>query len=287
MIPKKIEDVLYPNPNWWNPEINKLATVENCLPNCTALVWGCAKPVSTIRDARSWHKYLINGWTSVPYSQYKSQIKVGDVIEWEAGNHVAIVSEMREEPWISGSFYTGIHGKAMYDGSYDTRDGLTSLKQVNDYFITKYSYRFFHFVPLSEESKWCGSEPDYVLVSPTSIEPVKRDSSKNQAYVGTTGLRLRTAPNLDGDIRGTVPIGYYNVEKIKGGDFGEGDTWFKVGDYYFASVQGVIYYPKEEIAPLDEMIKLMEQMQESYLKVCNERDDYKRKIELIKGIINE
>lgn len=294
-VVKRIEDVAYPAPYWWNKSVNPEASVANGLGNCTCFVYGAAlaagfpAPVSVITDARNWHKYLANGWVCVPYADYKSNLKVGDIIEWETGNHVAIVSDMVDDTaWISGSFYTGIHGSAYYDGGYDTREGIATLQQLNDFMVNNYQYRFFHYVPLSEEARWCGGEPDYVLVAPLSIVPTERDMNYEQVYVGVTGLRVRTEPNTSSQMRGVAANGYYNISAVvTGGDFGEGDTWYKIGDHYIASVNGVIYYPKEQIMPLEEMMKLMQQMKDTYLKVCAERDMYKDELEKIRRIVNE
>lgn len=293
-IIKTIEEVKYNAPYFWNVSINPLATITDCLPDCTTLVVGCIKSsglpdiCSKNPNANEYHKYLINGWFSVPYSEYKSNIKVGDVIEWERGNHIAIVSEIKDngEIWISGSFYTGENGVAYKDGKYDTRNSFTSLKQVNDFMISKYQYRYFHFVPLATESQWCGGEPEYVLVSPMSITPTEKDTSKNQIYVGVNGLRVRTESNVESQIRGTAAIGYYNVdEKVTGGNYGEGNTWYRIGEYFVAGVSGVTYYPMNEITPMEEMMALMKKMQDSYNAVCNERDEYIDMIERIRKIV--
>lgn len=289
-IPKSIEDVKYNLPYYWDVSINPLATVDNGLGNCTTLVLGAvlsAKmplPISVLTDAKNWHTVLINGWYCVPYSEHKNNIKEGDILEWVGGNHVAIVSGTGNEIMISGSFYTGIHGKAYYNGSYDTRNGISSLKQLNDFMVDKYPYRFFHYVSLEEENKWCGSEPDYVLVAPISIVPVEKNKSKNQVYVGTNGLRVRSEPNTNSNVNGQAMIGYYNVdETIEQKDY----IWYKIGNYYIAGVDGVIYYPKVEIVPMEQMMNLMKQMEETYLSVCNDRDLYKEKLERIRGILDE
>ena len=152
------------------------------------------------------------------------------------------------------------------------------------YFLKNYSYRYFHFVPIEEESKWCGGEPDYVLVSPSSIIPGKKDSTFNQVYVGVTGLRVRTLPSLSGNVQGTAQNGYYNYTDTVQAD---GYIWYKIGEHYIAGVDGVINYPKESIVPLEEMKALMEKMQDAYLSLSKERDYSKEKLEKIKGLLNE
>lgn len=293
-IIKTIEEVRYNNPYFWNKDINPLATIENCLPNCVCCACGLLasaklpQMVDRWTNARELHKHLINGWIAVPYAEYKNYIKVGDAIEWCNGNHVAVVSSTSDGIWISGSFYTGIHGTATYGGDYDTRDGIGSLKDADAFFFNNYAYRYFHYVSLDTENRWCGSEPDYVLVAPNSINPVSRDTTKDQIYVGTTGLRVRSEPNTTSQINGTAKIGYYNISEIVvGGDFEGGNTWYKVEDFYLASVEGVQYFKKEEIAPIEEMMALIKQMESSYFAVCKERDIYKEKIDKIRGIVDE
>lgn len=290
-IVKSIDDVKYNAPYWWNVSINKEATISNGLPNCTAFVVGAVKQagmldcVSVVTDARSWHKYLINGWLAMPYAEYKENIKVGDIIEWVDGNHVAIVSNIdANNIWISGSFYTGIHGKAYYDGSYDTREGINSLKQLNDFMLTNYEYRYFHYVPLEEECRWCGGDPTYVLVAPNTITPVERNTSLEQVYVGVNGLRVRTEPNLEASIKGVAPIGYYNAEMVKGGEFEDGSIWYKVENYYIAGVTGVVHYPKENLEPVEEMMELLRKMQDAYNLLVAENKDLKARLEKIKQI---
>lgn len=291
-ITKKIEDVLYPSPYWWNSSVNPCANLENGLANCVAFVYGeCVrngmKIVDKISNASNFHKHLINGWYSVPYKEYKANIKVGDVLEWEDKNHVAIVSDINDI-WVSASFYTGINGYSYRDGQYDTRKGINSLEQLNDFMYEKYPYRMFHNVPLEEECSSCGGEPDYVLVAPKSIMPTERDLSKNQVYVGIQGLRVRVEPNTESAIRGTCPNGYFNVSEIVvGGDHENGNKWYKIDNLYIADIVGVTYYKKEELSPMDEMFALMNTMQEEYRKVCNERDEYRKKLELIRGVIDE
>lgn len=292
-ISKTIEEVLYPSVYWWNKSVNPEASVANGLGNCTCYVYGEAlhcglpAPVSVITDASHWHKHLINGWMAVPYQEYKTNIKKGDILEWVSGNHVAICSNIENgKPWISGSFYTGTNGKAYSDGGYSTREGINSLKQLNDYMVANFPYRFFHYVTLDEESQWCGGDPEFVLVSPVSIVPVEKDSTKNQIYVGITGLRVRTEPNTSSQMRGVASTGYYSVsEVIEGGDFDGGNIWYKIGDLYVASVEGVQYYPKDNTIPIDEMMKLMKQMQDAYMKIVAENDELKQKLKSIEKVI--
>lgn len=303
-IVKKIEEVAYPSSFWWNSSINKEANISNGLPNCTAFVIGAVAkaniptPVKVVTDARNWHKNLTNGWYAVPYAEHKNNIKVGDILEWEKGNHVAICSDTTNGVWISGSFYTGVHGVAYYEGNYDDRNGIVNLQQLNDYFYNNYKYRYFHFVPLDEESKWCGGEPDYILVSPASIKN-ERDITKDQVYVGVTGLRIREKATCECDVLGICSVGYYDVEEVtKGGGYGTGNKWYNIGGKYIAGVDGVIYYPKGEgpapVKPTSDVSELIDKLQSAFKTVCDElvktseeRDKYKDKLVQIGVIAND
>lgn len=300
MIRKTIEGMQYGQSKadyYWNPKYNPEANVKNGLPNCTEAAYGLIleagmlPPVSVISDASHWHEYLINGWTFQPYEAYKENIKEGDILEWTKGNHVAVVSQVNGGIKVSASFYTGIHGKAYYNGGYDTREGISTLKELNDYFFSRYPYRYFHFATLETECSWCGAEPAYVLISPQTITPDKRDEFKNQIYVGVEGLRLRSEPNTAARVNGTTPVGYYSAEKINGEEWQDrgvvGDVWYKIGNYYVAGVQGVDYLPAKESEPISEIEKLLKDLNNEIKTLKDENKELRNRLERIKDICNE
>lgn len=207
-------------------------SISNTLPNCTTYVFGRCKeegvqvPIKAGNedDAKNWHKHLINGWTYIKYDPGK--VHVGDVIEWSRGNHVAYVEKISNGViYISGSFYTGDHGKSYYGGGYDKRS-QTTYKQVSDYYLKNYSYRFFHYVPIETESSWCGYSPDYILVAPKKDEvvvtPVEKDATTDQIYVDTNEQYVR---DNDNKILGIAVKGFYNVLNSREKS---GYTWYEV-----------------------------------------------------------
>ena len=160
---------------FWDKGVNPNATIENGLANCTTFVYGVCKaiglgaPVSRIVDARNWHKYLNSGWIAIPYD--RAAVRENDIIEWDA-NHVGI-AESRDR--IASSWYTGMHGKAYFDGKYDTRS-FSSLKEMSEWMVANYHYRFFHKVSIEQEIKSIGAEPTWILRKETGGEiPEKLD----------------------------------------------------------------------------------------------------------------
>lgn len=255
---------------FWEIMNNPLATINNCLANCTCFVIGDVLtdglpiPVNPVRNANQWHLYLTNGWTLLDYDE--DNIRLGDIIEWTNGCHVARVTEFVDgTPYISGSFYTGIHGKAMYGGQFDTRDGLNSLQEVSDFMIENYPVRFFHHWSLDNENMWVGYKPRYVLRMPQTVDPVKRDESVNQIEVLTNEQNIRNSLN---QIVGVAKKGYYNVLRITHSTKNDRD-WYEVEkDRYICDIENrVIYLPTDlpEIEKLrEENTKLKHDMQEIY-----------------------
>lgn len=197
-----------------------------------------------------------------------------------------MVSDVGDEIRVSASFYTGIHGKAYYNGDYDTRDGISTLKELNDFFVNKYPYRYFHYVSLEEESSWCGAEPMYVLICPETITPVERDEYRDQVYVGVTGLRLRSEPKITAKVNGTAPNGYLYAEVTNGDQWEDrgisGDIWYKVDNYYIAGVEGVDFFPKKQSDPVNEIEKLLKSLSDEINQLKKENEDLKGRLERIK-----
>jgi len=232
----------------WDITYNPNATIDNALANCTTLaiafsyIHHLPYPVSRIVSASNWNRVLTNGWTAVPYGS--KEIKVGDIIQWVNDVHVATVIDIKEgEAYLGCSWYTGEHGTAMYEGSYDTRNAFISLEQLSNFMVENYPYRFYHEATLYEEAQRVGGMPDYILVAPESVEPVERDESRNQIQVLTDEQNIR---DDDNNIVGVAKSGYYNVIGQKTLN---GYVWYEVKENrYIAGVKGrVVYLPSEDL----------------------------------------
>lgn len=252
---------------FWDTKNNPNAIIDNGLANCTTFVYGDVlrdlnKPmVSRIANAGNWHNYLINGWLKIPYE--KDKLKIGDVIEWSKKNHVARYSNTG---YVSGSFYTGIHGKAYYNGGYDTRN-FSSLKELSDFMISNYPYRFFHYIGIDTECSNVGGQPDYILVMP--LQSVSRNEKVNQIQVLTNEQYVRDENRI---ILCCAESGYYNVLNTKE----DGYTWYEVEENKFiVGVNNrVIYLPKETTKDIKK--------ENVELKILV--DDYKKRLDKIKKL---
>ena len=150
-------------------------------------------PITGWHNAGAWHAYLTNGWTYEAYSPHT--IRQGDIVEWVSGNHVAVI-----EGWdanlgiiyVSQSLYTGDHGMAYWQGSYDPRSGSVmgyTMQSVSNWMIANYPDRFFKYDSLY----WAtGTDPDYILRNPGHQSPVgqckfltvlKRSKRRRTLYV--------------------------------------------------------------------------------------------------------
>ena len=231
----------YPNKYYWDKKVTPYGDIRNGLADCTCFAYGAIiedghRPVvDRICNANNFHKYLINGWSYVPYAPHK--IELGDIIEWSAKCHVAVVSDNQQN--ISGSFYTGDHGRAYYDGGFDTRS-FTSQKEMSDWMIANYPTRFFHYWDILTECKWVGGEPEYILKHP--LYSVGENKSVDQIYVSGNDMNVR---NDNNDILKLAEKGYYNVLGWKDSN---GYRWYEVekGKYIANVASRVTYIPKTD-----------------------------------------
>lgn len=235
----------------WDISYNPNATIENGMANCTTLAYAYAYinhkplPVKKIVSAGNWNRVLTNGWKAELYGSIP--LKKGDILEWD--DHVAtMISTDR----LASSFYTGEHGKSIYEGKYDTRN-FASLKEMSDWMVANYPYRFYHETDVATESNQIGSLPKYILVSPESVEPVQRDPGRDQIEVLTNEQNIR---DNDGNIVGVAESGFYNVYGSKQAN---GYIWYMVAENrYIALVKGrVVFLPSnyEELKKENEELK--------------------------------
>ena len=247
----------YPNQFYWNVLVNPNATISNGLANCTTFVYGAIKedghnaPVSFIPNANAWHKALTNGWIYVPYEQGRAE--VGDIIQWVDKCHIAVVSD---SDTISGSYYTGMHGKAYYDGKFDTRD-FSSLEEMSAWMIANYPTRFFHTWSIATENEWVGGEPNNILLHP--LYSVERNEAVDQIEVLTWEQNVR---DDNGQILRKAEKGFFNVLSQK---ISDGYLWHQVEEgRWIAQVEGrVVFYERKD----DDIAKLRKENKELKARV--------------------
>lgn len=286
---------------FWDPAFNPLATLENCLGNCTCFVigdcgvTGTPRPVSRVVGAQDWDKYLTNEWRCIDYNP--SQVKVGDIIQWVAHRHVARVFKVvNGVPWVRGSYYTGEHGvSTLSDGSFDTRSSFNSMQDFSNFMVQNYPSRFYHEYPLDEESKRVGGNPEHILVMPNTITPVERDENVDQIRTTDVTLRIRTSPSLSGSIVGFVQLGYYNVlatqkatsedtkayKEAKGDDLTE---WYEISKDRWCGNVTTEFLPKKSES---DITKAMEIITKAVADLQNENARYKEGMQQIADIVNK
>ena len=233
------EGLGYPNPFYWDISINPYASVTNGLADCTCYCYGAVREeghravVSKICNADSYHKYLINGWSYIPYDPAK--LEKGDIIEWSSKCHVAVYVGKDN---IAGSFYTGEHGRAYWNGKFDTRH-FKDLETMSAWMIKNYPSRFFHCWSIETENSWVGGSPEYILKHP--LYSVKEDPLKDQIKVLTDDMNVRNGSN---EVLKRAESGFYNVLGWKDAN---GYRWYEVEkNKFIAGYEGrVIYIPSE------------------------------------------
>ena len=231
----------------WDVIYNPNATIQNGLANCTTLAISFSYilkkpyPVSVIKSASVWDKYLTNGWICKNYGEVEP--KVGDIIQWVDHCHVAtVIGFVDGEPWLGCSWYTGEHGKSTWNGSYDTRKSIHSLPELSDFMSQNYPYRFYHETTLTDEANRTGGMPEHILVSPRNVfKSVDEDKSRDQIDVLTNEQNVR---NKDMDILGVAQEGFHNVLSAMKQD---GYLWYEIQKgKYLAQVDGrVVFIPAE------------------------------------------
>lgn len=268
---------------YWDKNINANATISNGLANCTTAAYGMVKElghpalISKISGASTWHQYLINGWMCRDY--VKSKARLGDIIQWVKHVHVAMVTDIQDnEPYISGSFYTGEHGKAYYNKKFDTRTRFNSLKELSDWMVMNYPFRFFHFQSITKESSAVGGDPEHILVHP--MWSVGENTAVDQIYVSTFEQNVRMNHSTSSEIVCCAEKGYHNVL----GSYQDSKyTWYQVEDGWIAGVEGRVTFHKAQMSD-DELIRENDELKQQIaelqteLAVANDQLDEIRRI---------
>lgn len=175
---------------YWDIDYNPDARFSSCLSDCTCLAYGrvleegCRAPVPYTRDwslpaASNWHTKLTNNWEKKGYLTYLANAKPGDIVEWQTGNHVAVIERVSGTTlYVSSSLYTGDNGSAYAipgnpSSGYSPRTTATmgsTLQDVCNWMMVStrmwrfYEYKTVDFISATR----LGVDPDYILVNPDS-----------------------------------------------------------------------------------------------------------------------
>lgn len=264
----------YPNSFYWDISRNPYAIVKTCLADCTCYVYGAVieeghRPLTSFKqcDANNIHQSLINGWSRIPYD--RNRLEEGDVIQWVKHCHVAMYTG---GGCISGSFYTGMHGKAWYNGKFDTRSFKT-LQECNDWMWKNYPERMFHHWSIEKECSWVKRKddegyPEFILKHP--LYSVSEDKSVDQIFVSADDMNVRNDKN---EVLKRAEKGFYNVLGWKDNN---GYRWYEVekGKYIAGVESRVTFIPKQD----DVYVRL------AYLE--KENAELKEKLDQIGKIVN-
>lgn len=259
-------------------DLNPNATISNALANCTTLAYGdCMvdgwQPVSRIVGANNWHNYALG--TVIPFDP--NEVKKGDVLEWTNGCHVAKVDEISNgKIYLNCSWYTGVHGVAIYNGSWDSRP-FDSLQQLSDFFIQNYPTRFYHYWTLEEENRGVGAEPTFIIRRPNQIKADGENKNVDQIKVLTDEQNVRTAPTTQAEIVGVAQSGFYTVY----GAFYDGkNNWYQIRDnLYICGVNGRVEYIESD-ADIEKLRREVELLTKRNAELMNAIEKARKDLEV-------
>ena len=121
-----------------------------------------------------------------------------------------------------------------------------------------------------------------------TITPVARNTKVNQVKVNDTNLRVRTKPNLQGDIIGFAPVGYYNVLSATQAD---SYMWYQVEKGKYIANVNTKYYPADSGDNYEEDIikvikRFADDMQDKVDNLNTENKDLEKKMAEIHELSN-
>lgn len=143
------------------------------------------------------------------------------------------------DPWeVKDPSYTPVAGDiAVFDGTFGHVQFLETDAMFSEYSSgDPNSFRNGKF-----EKK--GNLLGFLHYPLKSVPNVDRNTSVNQIECTDESLRIRTKPNLNGEIVGHVSKGFYNVLNTKDAD---GYKWYEISKDRWCANIGNIYYPVEE-----------------------------------------
>lgn len=146
--------------------------------------------------------------------------------------------ENYRDPWVvKGVDYTPVQGDiAVFDGEYGHVQFLETDKMYAEY--SNGDPNSFRNGLFEKKSNLLG----FLHYPLERVETVERNTSVNQIECTDELLRIRTEPNLNGQIVGHVQKGFYNVLNQAEND---GYTWYEISkDRWCANVE-TVYLPSE------------------------------------------
>ena len=171
------------------------------------------------RTGKSWGNYIKLKHDANTYTLY-GHLKEGSLLvhkgdKVKKGQHIATMGNSG----LGGKYHTHFE---IYEGGANTK------YRVNPLPLT-YAY---------PDQIVCELDKDIVKRYTPMVDPTERNASVDQLEVIKNKLRIRTEPNLKGEILGFAKLGYYNdLETYKA----DGYIWHKVGeDNWLAQVDGYV-----------------------------------------------
>ena len=203
------------------------------LPNCTAYCWGryleldgsCQLPTTDAENwfpnatAPTWGAYKVGQTPKVGAIACYARGKQG--VHSDGAGHVFVLEEdLGNGKWRwSESNYSG----TLANGKY-----WRLVEGYPNRYLTGSTWRFQGYI-----------YPHTNFVA-SPVEPVNRDSTRNQIEVKISNLNCRDGASLSAKRLGYVPMGYYNV---LGTTEADGYTWYNIAkDRWCAKVDGVEFY---------------------------------------------